>query len=148
MRLVKPATLRNAFEDEAGYTLTEMLIVILIIALIASVLTPSLLGQLSRAKAKTAALQLDTTAAALVMFKEDVGRLPTRAEGLNALVSDPGVSGWTGPYAKSDKAIKDPWGRPLVYTPASEDEATLTCLGADGKPGGTGADADITVPVK
>jgi len=140
--------LTETVEDEAGYTLTEMLIVILIIALIAAVLTPSLLGQLSRAKAKTAALQLDTTAAALIMFREDTGRLPTQAEGLNALITDPGVTGWTGPYAKSDKAIKDPWGHALVYTPSSDAEATLTSLGADGKAGGKGADADITVPVK
>lgn len=143
MRIVK-----SMFKDEDGYTLTEMLIVILIIALIAAVLTPSLLSQLGRAKAKTAALQLDTTAASLIMFREDVGRLPTQSEGLKALITDPGLAGWTGPYAKSDKAINDPWGRPLVYTPVTDAEATLTSLGADGKTGGKGADADITVPVK
>ena len=134
-------------DPEGGYTLTEMLVVIVIIALIAAVLTPSLLGQLGRARAKTASLQLDTTATSLDMFKDDVGRFPTQQEGLKALVTDPGVDGWLGPYLKSDKSIDDPWGRPIVYTVAA-DGASVTILGADGKPGGQGADKDITETVK
>ena len=134
--------------EDDGYTLTEMLVVILIISAIAAVLTPSLLGQLARAKAKTATLQMDSTQAALALFKDDVGRLPTDSEGLTVLINNPGLEGWTGPYLKSIKATKDPWGHAIAYHITGTDEATLTCLGADGKPGGTGADQDIVLPVK
>ncbi len=130
---------------EAGYTLTEMLIVIVIISLIAAVLTPSLLGQLARARVKTASLQLESTVTALGLFKDDVGRFPTQAEGLQMLVADSGnTQGWLGPYLKSAKALNDPWGRPLIYAQASDGSATVTCLGADGKPGGKGVDQDLT----
>lgn len=132
-------------DGEAGYTLTEMLVVILIITLIAAVLTPAILTQLARAKAKTAALQLDSTAATLTMFREDTGRFPTDAEGLSALVTDPGLEGWTGPYLKSDKAFNDPWAHPLVYKVEGADTATLSSLGADGKTGGKGVNQDIIV---
>jgi len=134
--------------NNAGYTLTEMLVVILIITLIAAVITPTILSQLGRAKAKTASLQLDSTAATLTMFREDTGRFPTEAEGLTALVEDPGIAGWTGPYLKSGKGINDPWNRKLVYKLDSNDQATLTSLGADGKAGGKGVDQDISVTVR
>jgi len=139
---------KDFFSDENGYTLTEMLVVILIITLIAAVVTPTILSQLGRAKAKTASLQLDSTAATLTMFREDTGRFPTETEGLVALVQDPGVAGWTGPYLKSEKGINDPWNRKLVYKLDSDDQATLTSLGADGKAGGKGVDQDISVTVR
>lgn len=142
------ATDRTALKrSDDGYTLTEMLVVIVIIALIAAVLTPSLLGQLARARAKTAGLQLDTTTTSLEMFKDDIGRYPTQAEGLKALVADPGVEGWLGPYLKSDKALNDPWGHPILYA-ATADGATVTMLGADGKVGGKGVDLDVTASLK
>ena len=132
-----------------GYTLTEMLVVIVIISLIAAVLTPSLLGQLARARAKTAVLQIESTATSLSLFRDDIGRYPTTDEGLKALVANPGsAQGWLGPYLKSDKALNDPWGHPLVYTAASDGSVTVTSLGADDKPGGTGVDADISQVVK
>jgi len=134
--------------DDAGYTLTEMLVVILIITLIAAVVTPTILSQLGRAKAKTAALQLDSTAATLTMFREDTGRFPTETEGLAALVEDSGIAGWTGPYLKSDKGINDPWNRKLVYKLDSDGQVILTSLGADGKTGGKGIDQDISVTVQ
>jgi len=139
---------KRKIHPEGGYTLTEMLVVIVIIALIAAVLTPSLLGQLSRARAKTAALQLDTTAASLEMFKDDMGRLPTEQEGLKALITDPGAEGWLGPYLKTNKSLNDPWGHPLIYTVGSDGSATVTLLGADGKVGGKGVDQDLTETVK
>ena len=135
----------NDMADEAGYTLTEMLVVILIITLIAAVLTPSILTQLGRAKAKTASLQLDSTAATLTMFKEDTGRFPTDVEGLKVLADDPGIAGWTGPYLKGDKSLNDPWNHKLVYKLDGEDQAILTSLGSDGKVGGKGVNQDITV---
>jgi general secretion pathway protein G len=139
---------KQVVSDESGYTLTEMLVVILIITLIAAVVTPTILSQLGRAKAKTASLQLDSTAVTLTMFREDTGRFPTEAEGLTALAEDPGIAGWTGPYLKSGKGINDPWNRKLVYKLDSNDQATLTSLGADGKVGGKGVDQDISVTVR
>lgn len=139
---------RKKLEGDAGYTLTEMLVVIVIISLIAAVLTPSLLGQLARARAKTASLQLEATATSLDLFKEDIGRYPSEAEGLKALAVDPGVSGWMGPYLKSEKSMNDPWGRPLVYALSTDGDATVTSLGADGKVGGKGVNQDLTASVR
>ncbi len=140
---------QRRLNSDEGYTLTEMLVVIVIISLIAAVLTPSLLGQLARARAKTAVLQIESTATSLSLFRDDIGRYPTTDEGLKALVANPGsAQGWLGPYLKSDKALNDPWGHPLVYTAASDGSVTVTSLGADDKPGGTGVDADISQVVK
>ncbi|HYD07395.1 MAG TPA: type II secretion system major pseudopilin GspG [Reyranella sp.] len=134
--------------SEEGYTLTEMLVVIGIIGLIAAVLTPTVMGQMSRARAKTARLQMETVAASLEMYLADVGRYPTQEEGMAALVSEPNdAAGWTGPYLRDRKSVNDPWGRPLRYQLDSEGRAfTLISLGADGKEGGRGAAADIQIP--
>lgn len=139
---------RQRWRSEAGYTLTEMLVVILIISLIAAVLTPSLLGQLSRSRAKTAALQIDTTTAALENYREDMGQYPTQTEGLAVLVSAPAEGAWLGPYLKDKKSLNDPWGRPLLYYVSAEGEAKVTSLGADGKTGGKGVDQDIVGSVR
>jgi general secretion pathway protein G len=132
----------------AGYTLTEMLVVIGIICLIAAALTPGLMGQLGRARVKAAELQLQTVSSAVELFKSDVGRYPTQGEGLSALVTDPGgLQGWTGPYLKDPKALLDPWNRPILYTPdASGQSFTVESLGADGKRGGTGINRDLKAP--
>jgi general secretion pathway protein G len=141
-----PAPRRRLARDD-GYTLVEMLVVIAIIALIAAVLTPQLLGQLSRARAKTGQLQVETVASAVELFRSDVGRYPTASEGLNALIADPGAEGWTGPYLKDPKAVFDPWNHALLYQPTSDGEHfAVVSLGADGKEGGTSADRDIRAP--
>lgn len=141
---------RGRLSREGGYTLTEMLVVLAIIALIAAVLTPGILGQLGRARAKSAQMQLDTIAAAVETFRSDVSHYPTDAEGLSALVAQPGgVDGWTGPYIKSSKLLQDPWGRPIVYkAEPSGISFTVTSLGRDGAAGGTGLDADLVAPVQ
>jgi len=128
-----------------GYTLTEMLVVIGIICLIAAVLTPGLMGQLGRARVKAAELQLQTVASAVELFKSDVGRYPSEQEGLTALVTEPaGLQGWTGPYLKDSKALLDPWNRPLLYTlDPSGQSFVVQSLGADGKPGGSGVNRDL-----
>lgn len=132
---------------EEGYTLTEMLVVIAIIALIAAVLTPQLLGQMSRARAKAAQLQLDTVASAIELFREDVGHYPTSAEGLSALLRDPGAAGWTGPYLKDAKAVKDPWNHDLTYQVETDGSRfSVVSLGADGRQGGSSAARDLRAP--
>lgn len=128
-----------------GYTLTEMLVVLAIIGLLAAVLTPVVAGQLGRARAKVAKLQVETVATSLESFRADVGRYPTTGEGLRALVIQPAdAEGWLGPYLRSEKTLDDPWGRPLVYeTPAGAEPQVIT-RGSDGVPGGSGTAADIT----
>jgi general secretion pathway protein G len=130
--------LATAGQADDGYTLTEMLVVIGIICLIAAVLTPSLMGQLGRVRVKTAQLQVQTVAAAIEAFHSDVGRYPTQQEGLNALVQEPSsVDGWTGPYVRDAKSLLDPWNRPLVYSVDSDSQTFyVQSSGADGKSGG------------
>ncbi len=131
-----------------GYTLTEMLVVIGIIGLLAAALTPGLIGQLSRARTKAARLQLETVSAGLEMFRADLARYPTAGEGLGALVVDPkDADGWVGPYLRDSKALADPWGHPILYhLDAGGDRFDLVSLGSDGKEGGSGTAADIHVP--
>lgn len=138
---------RRAGED--GYTLTEMLVVIAIIALIAAVLTPGLINQLGRARAKAAQLQLESVAGSVEAYRSDVGHYPTEQEGMEALLKEPpGVEGWSGPYLKDAKAVNDPWGHPIAYH--LQDEGAhfyVQSLGADGKPGGSGQARDLKAPV-
>jgi general secretion pathway protein G len=124
-----------------------MLVVIAIIGLIAAVLTPSLMGQLGRARVKSAQLQLESVAAAVEMFRADVGRYPTEAEGLVALVNEPAdIEGWTGPYLKSTNALKDPWTGDILYRAIDDGTFEVVSLGSDRKTGGTGTKRDLVAP--
>jgi general secretion pathway protein G len=135
--------------NEEGYTLTEMLVVMAIIGLIAAVLTPSLMGQLGRARAKTAQMQLDTLASAVESYRSDVGHYPTGSQGVAALLTDPGEGGWKGPYVKNSNVLNDPWGHPVQYQVGQDGQSfTVTSLGRDGQPGGTGLDADLVSPAQ
>ena len=131
-----------------GYTLTEMLVVIGIIGLIAAALTPNIIGQFARAKSKAAQLQLDTLAADVEAFSADVQRYPSQQEGLKVLLTEPqGVDGWSGPYLRNEKMLKDPWGQLIVYTVDPDKRVfSVTSLGADGKAGGAGVNRDLRAP--
>ena len=144
---LRPNRLRRDGSQD-GYTLTEMLVVIGIIGLIAAVLTPGIIGQFARAKSKAAQLQLDTLTADLEAFSSDIGRYPSQDEGLNALITEPAsVEGWSGPYLKSRKMLNDPWGNPINYAYDPQTKTFLIkSLGADGKPGGRGVDRDLQAP--
>lgn len=132
---------------DGGYTLTEMLVVIAIIGVIAAVLTPNLMNQLSRARAKSAQLQLETVASSIEMFRADVGRYPTSEEGLKALISEPAeAEGWTGPYLRGSKDLKDPWGEAISYEPVGDNQFQVVSLGADRKPGGEATKRDLRAP--
>lgn len=143
-----PDRRQDRLSPEAGYTLTEMLVVIGIIGLIAAVLTPSLLGQMSRARVKAAHLQLQTVSSALEMYMADVGHYPTSQEGLQVLIKAPAdADGWTGPYLRDAKVLVDPWGDAIIYAPDPNGRSfQLKSLGSDGKPGGEGAAKDIVFP--
>jgi general secretion pathway protein G len=140
--------LARRLKTDDGYTLTEMLVVIGIIGLIAAVLTPGLMGQMGRARSRAAQLQLETIMTSIEMFQADVGRYPTPEEGLFVLVHAPDdLEGWTGPYVRDSKALKDPWGRPILYNADAEHQRFFVeSLGGDGQRGGTGADRDLRAP--
>lgn len=127
-----------------GFTLVELLVVLVILTLLASLVGPRLLDQLGGAKAKTARVQIAEIEQGLDLYKLDVGRYPSEAEGLRALVERPAnVSGWKGPYLKKGLPL-DPWNNAYQYTPVGRHGGPdIYSLGADGKPGGEGDDADI-----
>lgn len=127
-----------------GATILEVLIVLTIIAMIAAVVGPRVIGYLGRAKSETAALQIDNLAEAVQLFYIDTGRYPTANEGLGVLVErPPGDSGWNGPYLQSEEALIDPWGRDYIYAPPEQDGVMeISTLGRDGVQGGGGEDAD------
>jgi general secretion pathway protein G len=130
-----------------GYTLTEMLVVIAIIGLIAAVVIPQTIGQLGKAQSRAAKLQVQSLAAALELFQGDNGRFPTAQEGLQALLTRPtGLDNWNGPYLHGKEQLKDPWGHPYRYAVAGQ-SVTVATLGADDKQGGEGADRDVSASV-
>ena len=129
----------------AGFTLLELLVVLLIIGLLAGVVGPRLFKQADKAKVQTARAQMDALMKALDNYRLTVGKYPTTDQGLNALYAQPdGVTRWEGPYM--NKAIpKDPWDNPYVYrSPGEHGDYDLMTYGADGKLGGEGLDADLT----
>lgn len=128
----------------SGFTLIELLVVLVILTLLAGLVGPKVLDQLGGAKSKTARVDIAGIEQALDLFKLDVGRYPSDAEGLRALVERPGTAqGWTGPYLK--KGLRpDPWGGAYLYkNPGRNGGADVFSLGADGKPGGDGESADV-----
>lgn len=133
-----------------GFTLIELIVVIAIIATLASVVAPSLFGNVSAARLAAAKSQIDIFGLALDAYRLDVGRYPTQAEGLAALRTAPADererARWRGPYLRQDVPL-DPWGREWAYRiPGSADSEgyDVYTLGRDGREGGEGEDADIT----
>jgi len=127
-----------------GFTLLEMLVVLVIIGLLTSYVAPRFFAQVGRSEVKVARAQIEAFNKALDQYRLDVGRYPTTEQGLAALVTAPVRQvRWHGPYLA--KALpKDPWGNDYAYfSPAAHGEYEIVAYGQDGKPGGTGQDADI-----
>ena len=133
-------------KNERGFTLMEMLVVLVIIALIAAVAIPQVMRLMGSAKGKAARIQLETLTQSLTLYQIDTGQLPTTDQGLKALWQTPAdVSSWNGPYVRREKQLLDPWGRAFTYrAPGQSAPFDLISLGADGKEGGTGDDADLS----
>lgn len=138
---------RPASRQAAGFTLMEMLVVLVIIGLISAVAIPQVMKLMESAKAKAARIQLETVGQSLNHFSIDIGRYPTTQEGLAALLNMPDDDpAWDGPYVRGPEQLKDPWGRALLYeapSTAGTGKFTLRSLGADGAEGGSGDDLDL-----
>jgi general secretion pathway protein G len=120
-----------------------MLVVIAIIALLAGLVGPAVMDRLGGAKTKTAGIQIADLDKALEIFKLDVGRYPTNAEGLQALSPPASANGWNGPYLKGGLPA-DPWGNPYHYAnPGPNGGLEILSLGADNAPGGEGENVDV-----
>lgn len=132
--------------SRAGFTLIEMLVVLVIIGLIMGLVGPRVLNSLADARTKAARLQIASLTNSLDLFYLDVGRYPTGQEGLNALVHRPsGADVWNGPYLKGGTVPTDPWRNQFVYiAPGSHGTYDLLSYGSDGHEGGEGSAADIT----
>lgn len=135
-----------------AFTLIELIVVIAIIATLASLVAPSVFRNTGDAKSVTARAQVEMLSVALEAFRLDLGRYPSTQEGLQALVDAAAAQGslglgmWRGPYLRRGLP-SDPWGRPYAYeNPESRagEWYTVTSLGRDGKPGGEGEDADVS----
>lgn len=129
---------------EAGFTLVELLVVLVILSLLAALVGPRVVGYMGQSKIKAARIQIAGFQTALDLFRLDVGRYPLQSEGLAALTSVPAAAiGWAGPYLDKDIAA-DPWGTPYAYAAQGNGEGfLLLSLGADGREGGEGDNADI-----
>lgn len=129
---------------QQGFTLLELLVVMVIIGLLASYVGPKFFAQIGKSEVKTAHAQIDSLEKALDQYRLDVGHYPTNEQGLAALMAAPnGEKRWSGPYLK--KAVpNDPWGNPYVYRlPGEHGEYDLLSYGKDGQPGGSGEAEDI-----
>ncbi len=138
----------QSLPHQAGFTLLEMIVVLVIIGLIMGLVGPRLFGQADKAKVQTAQTQVKMLRGALQTMRLDISRWPTEQEGLLLLTNKPAnadaARGWAGPYL--DEAVpSDPWGQPYQYSPqpSGNNPFTLYSFGADGKLGGQGQDADV-----
>jgi general secretion pathway protein G len=135
---------KAARQEKRGFTLVEILVVIIIIGLLAALVGPKLFGKVSMAKLKAAKAQIELFGSALDALRLDVGRYPTTEEGLKALREKPsGMEAWRGPYLPKEIPL-DPWGRPYAYkSPGANGDYDLMSYGLDGTEGGEGENQDV-----
>jgi general secretion pathway protein G len=130
-------------KKQKGFTLVELLVVMVIIGLLAALVAPRLFPKLGKGKQAAAKAQIELLGQALDQYRLDVGSYPTTQEGLNALITNPGVEKWEGPYLKKNVPM-DTWGKPYQYQcPGAHGEYDLFSYGRDDKPGGEGEDKDV-----
>ena len=129
---------------QSGFTLLELLVVLVIIGLLVGYVGPRYFAQIGKSETKVARAQIDALEKSLDQYRLDTGHYPTTEQGLNALNALPSdEAGWSGPYLK--KAVPlDPWGKPYIYRqPGEHAEFDLSTNGKDGQPGGVADAADV-----
>ena len=134
-----------ALRDQRGFTLLELLVVLVVLGLLAGIVAPKYFNQLGRSEIKVARAQIEGLSKAIDIYRLEVGRYPSTEQGLGALVLAPSDEPkWAGPYLQ--KTIpQDPWGHEYVYrSPGEYGDYDLLSLGKDGQPGGDGENAEIT----
>lgn len=131
--------------DAAGFTLLELLVVVVIIGLLAGFVAPRYFSQVGKSEVNVAKAQIDALEKALDQYRLDIGRYPSAELGLKALIERPTAEPkWNGPYLRKGIPL-DPWGKPYLYRiPGEKTEFDIVSYGKDGQPGGSGENADIT----
>jgi general secretion pathway protein G len=135
--------------DERGFTLIEVMVVVVILGILAGWIAPKLMGRTDEAKQLKARIQIESLATALKLYKLDNGFYPDTEQGLQVLVEKPGTgqvpASWRhGGYLEKQKVPADPWGKPYLYlSPGVHGDFDMVSHGADGVPGGEGKDRDI-----
>src|SRR5512139_2226509 len=138
------STVTRGLNRNGGFTLLELLVVLVILGLLAGYVAPKYFAQVGKSEVKTARAQIDGLEKALDQYRIDTGHYPSNEQGLAALNTKPADEAhWDGPYLK--KAVpNDPWGKPYQYRmPGEHGEVDISSFGRDGAPGGAGEDADI-----
>lgn len=130
---------------EAGFTLLELLVVLVILVLIAGLVAPRVIGYLGSSKTKTAKVQISALQSAIELYKLDTDQYPSTEQGLSALIKKPdNAENWNGPYLKRSAIPKDPWGNGYHYKhPGTHGDFDIYSLGSDNKEGGDGDKQDI-----
>ncbi|MEW6715532.1 MAG: type II secretion system major pseudopilin GspG [Nitrospirota bacterium] len=136
---------RNHLKDEGGFTLIELMVVMIILGLLAALVAPKVFNKLGKANTNAAYAQIELLGTALDSFRLDVGRYPTTSEGLEALIKPvSGDEGWHGPYLKKSEIPLDPWHNPYHYEcPGNHGDYDLYSYGKDNAEGGEGEDSDL-----
>ena len=135
----------RAIGSSRGFSLIELLVVIIILGLLAGLVGPRLFSRVGQSKQAAARAQIELFSAALDQYRLDVGSYPPTAGGLEALVTNQNTPNWNGPYLKKNSVPADPWGKPYQYKccPGEHGDFDIWSLGADGVPGGDGENADV-----
>jgi general secretion pathway protein G len=139
--------LRAPLDSQAGMTLIEVVVVIVVLGVLAGVVGTQVFGRVGESRTQAARTQIEQFAVQLDLYRIDSGMYPTTEQGLAALrerpATPPEPRGWKGPYARKDIPL-DPWGNPYVYrSPGQHGDYDLLSYGADGREGGEGENADI-----
>lgn len=137
----------TSVRSHRGFSLLELLVVLLLLGAFAGIFAPKIFGQAEKAKQKATKLEIDQIGQALDLYKLEIGRYPTTQEGLQALMVAPsGASNWNGPYLKRNAVPKDPWNNEYKYVSPGDQNRPydIISFGGDGKEGGDGDGKDIT----
>ncbi|MCY1175292.1 Type II secretion system protein G [compost metagenome] len=140
-----PNKQRPALRRQQGFTLLELLVVLVVLGLLAGLVAPKYFNQLGKSEAKVARAQIEGLSKALDLYRLEIGHYPSSEQGLLALTAAPtDETRWAGPYLQKS-VPQDPWGRNYIYrSPGENGEYDLLSMGKDGQPGGEGENAEIT----